>query len=98
MERTRIKEVRIEGLVLGTTDVMDWADAHPEHYFDFTAFDCDRYPYGGLMVSEYEPSERVKEYLDGLGWHDIKYNGWQRTSDGFGWVCRKNGRYIYITN
>lgn len=95
-----VKKVIIKGRVCGTTDVMDWADEHPEARFDFTQFESElggwRY---GLIVSEYEPSDAELE-CDHLGlteWHAL-YNGWQRTTFGVGWVCRKNGRYIIITD
>jgi hypothetical protein len=71
---------------------MDYADEHPNEYFDFTEVRSRHTDYGRLMVSEYEP--RFKNEED---WHDL-YNGWQRTTSGFGWVCRKNGRYIIITD
>ena len=92
-----VKKVVIKGCVCGTTNVMDWADEHPEARFNYTHFESEEGGWRwGLVVSEYYPNDDVKEYLDEIGWHDL-YNGWQRTTN-FGWVCRKNGRYIYITD
>jgi len=95
-----VKKVVISGCVCGTTDVMDWADEHPEARFDYTHFEPGVGGWRwGLIVSEHQPSSIELECdEEGLTeWHDL-YNGWQRTSFGIGWVCRKNGRYIIITD
>lgn len=92
MELTLCREIVVETHCVGTTDIMDYADAHPNEYFDFTEVRSRHTDYGRLMVSEYEPQFKSEK-----DWHDL-YNGWQRksTCDGV-WVCRKNGRYIIIT-
>lgn len=90
----------LDSFAVGTTDIMDYADAHPNEYFDYTNVRSKHTDFGQLMVSDYEPSSILLDcYEKGLiEWYDL-YNGWQRISFGFGmWVCRKNGRYIYITN
>ena len=100
MERARCKEIVLDSYAVGTTDIMDYADAHPNEYFDYTDVRSSKTNFGRLMVSEHEPSNSELE-CDHLGlteWHDL-YNGWQRTSNCIGvWVCRKNGRYIIITD
>ena len=98
MERTRCREIVIDSYAVGTTDIMDYADAHPNEYFDHTDVRSSKTDFGRLMVSDYEPS-RVEIEADERGfyyWHKL-YNGWERIDSGFGWVCRKNGRYIFIT-
>ena len=97
MERVRCKEILLDTYSVGTTDIMEYADAHPNEYFDFTHVRSRKTDYGRLVVSEYEPDADMVEYLDNRGWHDC-IDGWQRTTDGFSFVCRKNGRYIFITN
>lgn len=100
MERVRCEEIVLDSYAVGTTDIMDYADAHPNEYFDYTDVRSSKTNFGRLMVSEHEPSESELE-CDHLGlteWHDL-YNGWQRTSNCIGvWVCRKNERYIIITD
>lgn len=95
-----VKKVVIKGSVCGTTDVMDWADEHPDARFDYTYFESELGGWRwGLVVSEHEPSSIELECDDDglIEWHDL-YNGWQRSSGVFGWICRKNGRYIFITD
>ena len=99
METTLCREIVIDSYVVGTISIMDYADKHPNEYFDHTDVRSSKTNYGRLMVSDYKPSAAELE-CDRLGiteWHDL-YNGWQRTSNGYGWVCRKNGRYISITD
>ena len=99
MERVRCAEIVIDSYAVGTTDVMDYADKHPNEYFDHTNVRSSKIDYGRLMVSEYEPSEAELECDERglIGWRNL-FNGWQRTSTGYGcWVCRQNGRYIIIT-
>ena len=99
MELTLCREIVIDSYAVGTTDIMDYADKHPNEYFDHTNVRSSKIDYGRLMVSEYKPSEAELECDERglIGWHDL-YNGWQRTSTGYEcWVCRKNGRYIIIT-
>jgi hypothetical protein len=92
MELTLCREIVVETHCVGTTDIMDYADAHPNEYFDFTEVHSRHTDYGRLMVSEYNP-----QFMSEKDWHDL-YNGWQRKSNCDGvWVCRKNGRYIIIT-
>ena len=99
MERVRCTEIVIDSYVVGTISIMDYADKHPNEYFDHTDVRSSKTKYNRLMVSEHEPSKAELE-CDRLGiteWHDL-YNGWQSTSNGDGcWVCRQNGRYIIIT-
>lgn len=95
-----VKKVIIKGSVCGTTDVMDWADEHPDARFDLTHFEPEHGGFlRGLVVSEHVPSRvELEDDEDGLTeWHDL-YNGWQRSSSCVGWVCRKKGRYIFITD
>lgn len=95
-----VKKVIIKGNVCGTTDVMDWADEHPDVHFSFTHFESELGGWRwGLIVSEHQPSSAELE-CDALGliqWHNL-YNGWQRAAYSLGWICRKNGRYIFITD
>ena len=92
MELTLCREIVVETHCVGTTDIMEYADEHPNEYFDFTEVRSRHTDYGRLMVSEYEPQFKIEK-----GWHDLN-NGWQRKSNCDGvWVCRKNGRYIIIT-
>ena len=99
----RVAEITLAPLAGGTIGVMDYADQHPDQYFDHTEVYAT-YSDGNkryiLMVSEYHPTE-IDIECDKKGlteWHDL-YNGWQRTSNCIGvWVCRKNGRYIIITD
>ena len=99
MERVRCNEIVLDTYSVGTMDVMNYADEHPNEYFDFTNVRSRHTDFGQLMVSEYQPTEL---YMicdeEGLNyWHDLP-NGWQRTSNCIGvWVCRKNGRQIIIT-
>ena len=98
MERTRCKEIVLDSYAVGTIDIMDYADEHPNEYFDFTEVRSRHTNYGRLMVSEY-PESDIQAYADDKGllkWADLP-NGWQRRSDGWLFVCRKNGRQIIIT-
>lgn len=98
MELTLCREIVIDSYAVGTTDIMDYADAHPNEYFDHTDVRSSKTDFGRLMVSDYEPSD-VEIEADERGfyyWHKL-YNGWERTDSGCGWVARKNGRYIFIT-
>lgn len=100
MARTLCKEIVLDGYAVGTMDVMDYADEHPDEYFDHTNVRSKNHNYDRLMVSEYLP-DHWEEKLDELNperWHNLP-NGWQREGATPGvWVCRKNGRYIIITN
>lgn len=100
MEKTLCKEIVLDTYTLGTTDIMDYADAHPNEYFDHTYVRSSKRMGDGLIVSEHEPSQAEIDCDDrGLTyWHKL-YNGWERSCElqGFAWVCRKNGRYIFIT-
>lgn len=96
MERVLCKEIVLEGYAVGTMDVMDYADKHPNEYFDHTNVRSKNTDFGQLMVSEYNPCESVLECFEHGS--DLP-NGWQRYSDGYCyWICRKNDRYIFITN
>lgn len=82
---------------LGTMAVMEYADAHPDFVFNKTCF-IDGHGHS-LVASEYHPDEAFLS-LDEDGayiWHTTP-DGWQRVYAYCGWVCRKNGRYIFITN
>ena len=95
-----VKKVMIDKSTVGTTDIMDWADEHPDARFYFTHFLSTTNIFYGCVVSEYEPDELFLECEeDGLHeWWDL-YNGWQRLHEIVGlWICRKNGRYIMITD
>ena len=99
MERVRCREILLDTYSVGTMDVMEYADEHPNEYFDFTEVRSKHTDYGRLMVSEY-PETDIQEAAEERGvlkWTDLP-NGWQRRSDGFIFVCRKNGRQIIITN
>lgn len=81
---------------LGTLAVVEYADAHPSHVFNSTCF-MDSHGHS-LVASEYHPDEAFME-MDDDGqyiWHTTP-DGWQRVYADCGWVCRKNGRYIYIS-
>lgn len=100
MERVRCREIVLETYSVGTMDVMDYADAHPNEYFDFTDVRSKHTNYGRLIVSEYDMDESTRECFEqGLyEWCDLP-NGWRRWHDGYGmFICRKGDRYIYITN
>ena len=97
MERVRCEEIVLDSYAVGTTDIMEYADKHPNEYFDFTDVRSRHTDYGRLVVSEYNPNASMIEYLNRLGWQDC-IDGWQRILSGFAFVCRKNGRYIFITN
>ena len=93
-------EIVVDSYAVGTMAVMEYADEHPNEYFDHTDVRSSKTNFGMLMVSEYEPTEIDKacEYEGLMYWHDLP-NGWQRESSVVGvWVCRKNGRYIIITS
>lgn len=97
--RVLCREIVVDGYAVGTMDIMEYADAHPNEYFDYTDVRSSKTNYGKLMVSEYEPTDTDKAgEAEGLMyWHDLP-NGWQRESNMEGvWVCRKNDRYIIIT-
>ena len=100
MERIRCKEIVLETYSVGTTDVMEYADEHPNEYFDCTIVRSKQTKYGSLFVSDYEPDESTLECFEkGIyKWHDLN-NGWQRFFFELPlmWVCRKGERYIYIT-
>ena len=99
MERIRCKEIVLESYAVGTMDIMEYADKHPNEYFDYTDVRSKHTDYGRLMVSEDEPDESTLECFErGIyEWHDLP-NGWQRFNFGFSWLCHKNGRYIIITS
>ena len=97
MERTLCKEIVLESYAVGTMDIMDYADEHPNEYFDFTHVYSKHTLYGMLTVSDFYADEDMVRYYDRIGWRDLP-NGWQRTSTNTMFVCRKNGRYIYITS
>ena len=99
MERIRCEEIVIDSYAVGTMDIMDYADEHPNEYFDYTDVCSSKTNIRHLMVSEYEPTDTDKACEDEglMYWHNLP-NGWQRESNTVGvWVCRKNGRYIIIT-
>ena len=99
MKRELCREIVVDSYAVGTMDIMEYADAHPNEYFDYTNVRSSKTNFGQLMVSEYEPDESSLE-CDRRGlhkWHDLP-DGWQRIQNVIGvWVCRKNGRYIIIT-
>ena len=101
MERVRCEQIVLDSYAVGTTDIMDYADEHPNEYFDCTHVRSRHTDFGELVVSEFPVNEEKEREYEEKGirvWHDL-YNGWQRTSNCFGvWVCRKNGRYIIITD
>ena len=100
MKRVRCKEIVLEKYSVGTMDIMEYADEHPNEYFDYTNVRSRHTNYGRLMVSEYEPTDVdiAAEEMGAYNWVDLP-NGWQRESSVIGvWVCRKNGRYIIITH
>ena len=99
METTLCREIVIDSYVVGTISIMDYADKHPNEYFDHTDVRSSKTNYGRLMVSEYKPSEAELECDERglISWHNL-FNGWQRISTGYGCcVCRQNERYIIIT-
>ena len=98
MERIRCKEIVLDTYSVGTMDVMDYADEHPNEYFDFTHVYSKHTDFGMLVVSEYEEDNLMRDCdEEGLyEWRDLP-NGWQRRSNYGVFVCRKNGRQIIIT-
>lgn len=98
MERIRCKEIVLDTYSVGTMDIMEYADEHPNEYFDYTEVRSKHTDYGRLMVSEYpeDDIQAVAEERGLLKWRDLP-NGWQRRSCFGIFVCRKNGRQIIIT-
>lgn len=95
--KKRCEEIVIDSYAVGTTDVMKYADEHPNEYFDHTNVRSSKTDYGQLMVSEHTLDESTKECLD-LGiykWHQCP-NGWLRLNV-CGWICKKGERVIFIT-
>ena len=99
METKIVKEVVLDSFVLGTTDVMKYADEHPEERFSSTTFRCKN-THDALMVSDMSENDiscSLACFERGIyTWHECP-NGWQRHHN-CGWLCHKDGRYIFITN
>lgn len=93
------KEIVFKSNAIGTTDVMDYADEHPNEYFDCTIVHSEHTDYGHLFVSEFNCSKIDLEAFNDPStiWEKL-YNGWQRHYSSFAtWICRKNERYLIIT-
>ena len=96
MERVLCREIVLDTYSVGTMDVMDYADEHPNEYFDYTNVRSKHTDYGRLVVSDYAPDKGTIAYMDEIGWRSLP-NGWERFNNGFSFTCRKDGRYIFIT-
>ena len=87
---------------LGTCDVMDWVDEHPEvilkavqiklkHGLVAVVSDKDH------TMSDIEEQWKVETEDLEIVPHKL-YNGWERIGNNrFGWLCKKGDKLIYIT-
>lgn len=81
---------------VGTIAIMDYLDSHPSERCDYTTFTDG---FTTLMVSEYSPDsidiESLKRGI--IKWYKLP-NGWERSYSGGLWKCKKNNRWIIITD
>ena len=56
-KQKKCDEIVVDTYSVGTMDIMDYAEAHPDEYFDYTNVRSSKTDYGQLMVSEYNPTD-----------------------------------------
>ena len=93
-----MKEINIDGC--GTIAVMNYVDEHKDLALNAQIFNCmgsgitlvvsdEEHFRSSFKLSDlWELSEKPKTILS---------NGWERQGGYSSWICRKNGKYIFIS-